>query len=202
MSAKPTLLEISKGVLHLKGVKNATPAKGEPPYWTAGIISKGKYSFQFGKIQIKARFKSAQGAWPALWMLGDKGGWPSNGEIDLMEHLNFDAKIYQTVHSEYTINIDKKNSPKKGGVAPIKKDDWNTYGMEWDADHIHFTVNGKYTHSYPRIPSKGVKQYPFNQPFHLLFSMQIGGKWVGKTNPDHYPAEMLIDWVRVYKKKP
>lgn len=103
------------------------------------------------------------------------------------------------MHSEYTIKVDKTNTPKKGGVVPIKRDDWNTYGCEWDADKIVFTVNGKPTHIYPRMPEKGVKQYPFTQPFYFVLSMQIGGNWVGKAKSDHYPAEMEIDWVRVYK---
>lgn len=201
MSDDPRLLKIKDGVLHLRGIVNDKQDKDSAPYLTAGITSKGKYSFQYGKVQIRARFKSAQGAWPALWMMGDDKGWPANGEIDLMEHLNFDHKIYQTVHSEYTLKIDKTNTPKKGGTAEIKRDDWNTYGCEWNADQIVFIVNDRPAHTYPRLPEKGEKQWTFNQPFYFILSMQIGGKWVngsGPTNPADYPAGMEIDWVRVY----
>lgn len=201
MSDDARLLKISEGVLHLRGIQNKQKGKGASPYLTSGVNSKGKYEFQFGKVQIRAKFKSAQGAWPALWMLGAEKGWPANGEMDLMEHLNFDRKIYQTVHSEYTIKVDKTNTPQKGAVASIKRDDWNTYGCEWDADKVVFTVNEKPTHSYPRVPEKGAKQYPFTQPFYFVLSMQIGGKWVGKAKPEHYPAEMQVDWIRVYQKK-
>jgi beta-glucanase (GH16 family) len=173
------------------------------PYLTAGITSKGKFAFRHGKVQIRARFKSAQGAWPALWMLGKEKGWPANGEIDLMEHLNFDEIVYQTVHSEYTLHIDKTNTPKKGATAGINRDEWNTYGCEWDADRIVFTVNGKPTHTYPRVPSKGEQQWPFDQPFYFILSMQIGGNWVnrsGPTNPAHYPASLQVDWIRVHQR--
>ena len=200
MSDDPRLLKVKGGVLHLRGIVN-DQKDDTAPYLTAGATSKEKYTFLYGKVQIRARFKSAQGAWPALWMMGIKKGWPANGEVDLMEHLNFDDKIYQTVHSEYSIKIDKTNTPKKGSTAKIKRNDWNTYGCEWDVDKIVFTVNSKPTHTYPRIPSKGDKQWPFNQPFYFILSMQIGGKWVngsGPTNPAHYPAGMEIDWVRVY----
>ncbi|VGO19343.1 Keratan-sulfate endo-1,4-beta-galactosidase [Pontiella sulfatireligans] len=204
MSDDPRLLEIDDSKLHLHGIANDARVEDPAPYLTAGITSKGKFSVQYGKVQIRARFKSAQGAWPALWMLGVEGQWPANGEIDLMEHLNFDQKIYQTVHSEYTVKFDKTNTPKSGGTAAIKRDDWNTYGCEWDADQIVFTVNGKLTHIYPRVPSAGDKQWPFDQPFYFIFSMQIGGKWVngsGATNPEHYPASMSVDWVRVYEQQ-
>lgn len=129
--------------------------------------------------------------------------WPAKGEIDLMEHLNFDDKVYQTVHSEFTLKIDKKNRPRKGSTSPINRDEWNTYGCERDADKIVLTVNGEPTHTYPRVPEKGDKQWPFDDPFYFVLSMQIGGKWVNKsisTNPDHYPANMEVDWVRVYSR--
>lgn len=202
MSDDPRLLKVKDGVLHLRGIVNDRK-DDKAPYLTAGLTSKGKFSFHYGKVQIKARFKSAQGAWPALWMMGETKGWPANGEIDLMEHLNFDTKVHQTVHSEYTVKL-KGKKPRQSGTAKIRRDDWNTYGCEWDADKIVFTVNGKPTFTYPRVPEKCEKQWPFNQPFYLLLSMQIGGKWVngsGPTNPKHYPAGMEIDWIRVYKRK-
>ncbi|MFC4991777.1 glycoside hydrolase family 16 protein [Rubritalea tangerina] len=206
MSNDPRLIEVSKGTLKLKGIVN--DKKNDPaPFLTAGLTSKGKFNFQYGKIQIRARFKSAQGAWPALWMLGEKGQWPNNGEIDLMEHLNFDDKVYQTLHSHFTQNtpFDKDAHPNKGSTTKIDKDAWNTYGCEWDADKVTFTVNGKPSHSYPRRPELGDSQYPFQQPFYLILSMQIGGKWVnspdrGPSNPAHYPAHLEVDWIRVFKK--
>ena len=106
MSDDSRLLKVETGALHLSGIVN-DKKDDTAPYLTAGVTSKGKYAFTYGKVQIRARFKSAQGAWPALWMLGAEGGWPANGEIDLMEHLNFDEIVYQTVHSEYTVKIDK-----------------------------------------------------------------------------------------------
>jgi beta-glucanase (GH16 family) len=204
MSDDPRLLKIENGVLYLLGIANDTG--DAPPYLTAGLNSKGKFDFKYGKVQIRARFKNAQGAWPALWMLGAEERWPACGEIDLMEHLNFDDKVYQTVNSEYTLKIDKTNDPKKGGTAKINRDGWNTYGCEWDANKIVFTVNDEPTHTYPRVPEKGAEQWPFDQPFYLILSMQIGGKWVngsGPTNPEHYPAWLAVDWVRVYgRRKP
>lgn len=207
MSDAAELLKVGDGRLHLIGVENKDRSVDKAPFLTAGVNSKGKFAFKYGKVQIRARFKSAQGAWPALWMLGAESQWPANGEIDLMEHLNFDHKIYQTVHSEYTQKLLKEKKPQipsKGRTAKINRDGWNTYGCEWDADKITLTVNGKPTLTYPRVPEKGEKQWPFRQPFYLLLTMQIGGGWVngtGPTNPAHYPAGMEVDWVRVWKKK-
>lgn len=203
-SNDPHLIKLDHGVLRLRGIVNDDTANDPAPYLTGAILSKTKFSYQYGKVQIRARFKCAQGAWPALWMMGEEKGWPACVEIDLMEHLNFDDIVYQTVHSEYTRSIDKTNTPKHGSTAKINRDEWNTYGCEWDADKIVFTVNGEATFAYPRVSEKGEKQWPFKQPFYFLFSMQIGGDWVNArgekpTLPEHYPAYMEIDWVRVYK---
>lgn len=198
MSKDPRVYAVKSGRLHLSGFVNDAKDRERTEFLTGGVVSKGKFQFHHGKIEIRARFKSAKGAWPALWMLGVDGGWPKNGEIDLMEHLNFDDVVHQTVHSDYTVNLDKTNTPPKGGTAPIKKDDFNTYGAEWDSDKIVFSVNGKPTFSYPRLPEKGAAQWPFDQPFYIIMSMQIGGKWVGAPDRKDYPAGMEVDWVRVY----
>jgi beta-glucanase (GH16 family) len=203
MTSDPRCFRIGGGTLQLIGIVNTDTAKDASPFLTGGITSKGKFEFEYGKVEIRARFKSARGAWPALWMLGSEGGWPRNGEIDLMEHLNFDDKVYQTIHSGYTHSPEgKRQGPLKGTTAPIDRDEWNTYGAEWDAEKIVFTVNGKPTMTYPKVPEKGAEQWPFSQPFYFIFSMQIGGNWVGKADPKDYPAHLEIDWVRVYRKEP
>lgn len=74
-------------------------------YKTGGVQSLGKAEFQYGKIEICARFtKTAKGGWPAIWMMPAKpvySGWPACGEIDIMEQLNHDGIVYQTIHSHY-----------------------------------------------------------------------------------------------------
>jgi hypothetical protein len=42
---------------------------------------------------------------------------------------------------------------------------------------------------------------PFDQPFYLVLNVAVGGRFVGK--PDRttvFPAEMVVDYVRVYHK--
>jgi beta-glucanase (GH16 family) len=201
MTRDPRCFEIGGGTLKLIGIVNPDTSKDKSAFLTGGITSKGKFAFHHGRVLVRARFKSAKGAWPAIWMMGEKGRWPRNGEIDLMEHLNFDDKVYQTIHSYYANEVDKsRKNPPKGTTTPIQRDDYHTYGADWDDQKIVFTVNGKPTLTYPRVPEKGPDQWPFNQPFYLILSMQIEGKWVGKADPEHYPAHMEIDWVRVYQK--
>ncbi len=200
MSKREDLYELKNGYLRLTGVVNKDQSKDKVPFLTAGVTSKGKFDFKYGKIEIRAKFKSAQGAWPALWMLGAEKSWPKNGEIDLMEHLNYQDQVYQTVHSSYTVSKGGKGKPQSSVKAKIDREKFNTYGAEWDKDKVVFLVNGKVTMTYPRLSDKGEQQFPFDQPFYIILSMQIEGDWVGKADPKQYPAWMDVDWVRVWQK--
>jgi hypothetical protein len=117
-----------------------------------------------------------------------------------MERLNFDDFAYQTVHSYYTYTLGIGNNPPQGSVAPIKKDDFNVYGVDFYPDSLVFHINGKRTFAYPRIETDKPGQFPFNIPQYLLIDMQLGGEWVGRVNPDDLPVSMEVDWVRHYQK--
>lgn len=202
MSNDKDVIHIKKGKLHLRGIKNPDRKKDTVKYITGGLDSKGKFNFKYGKIEIRAKLENAQGAWPAIWMLpnGAKyGKYPRNGEIDLMERLNSDEKIYQTVHSYYTLELKEKTNPKSGVIIPAKPTQYNVYGLEWFPDKLVYTLNGKETFTYPKLDNVDKSQWPFDQPFYLILSMQLEGTWVGKADPKDLPVQMIIDWVKVYK---
>lgn len=201
MSDDPSLFSVRNGNLILRGKVNKNTKKDPSPYITGGISTHKKFAFCYGKIEIRAKLDSAQGAWPALWMLPDADGrkWPDDGEIDIMEHLNFDNFAYQTVHTGYTHSPGGKN-PRSGATGPIKRDGYNIYAVEWHPNKLVFLINGKETFTYPRLPEKEkAGQWPFTKPFYILVDMQLGGSWVGKVNPKDLPVEMWVDWVRVYR---
>lgn len=191
---------VSNGNLTLRGILNTSQSQDTARFLTGGIWTKDKKVFEQGKVEIRAKLESAQGAWPAFWMLGANGKYPANGEIDIMEHLNFDTIVYQTVHSEYTLKHGIKDNPRSGTIGTINPAEYNTYGVELSADSVVFSVNGKNTLSYPKIATDKSGQYPFGNPMYLLIDMQLGGSWVGAVDPSQLPVEMQIDWVRFYQK--
>lgn len=202
MSHHPDCYSLSDGKLFLRGIKNPDTTADARPFITGGIYSKGKFAFQYGKIEIRAKLGSAQGAWPAMWMLaetGKYGKYPRNGEIDIMEHLNFDNIIYQTTHSYYTLKLKQDKNPPHGGTAKLNTDDFNTFGLEWYPDKLVFTLNGEETFRYPRVQNVDPTQWPYDQPFYILIDQQLGGNWVGEVDIDQLPVEMIVDWVRVYQ---
>lgn len=193
---------VKDGHLYLKGIQNLDTTHEKRPYLTGGIWSKGKFAFQYGKVEIRAKLGTAQGAWPAMWMLAEKdkyGSYPRNGEIDIMEHLNFDSIIYQTTHSYYTLELKQDNNPPHYGTAKMKVNEFNVFGLEWYPDKLVFTLNGERTFTYPRVLTVDKTQWPYDQPFFILIDQQLGGNWVGKIRSEHLPVEMVVDWVKVYQ---
>lgn len=203
MTNDPICYDYIDGKIHLKGINNPNTAKDPRPFLTGGIYTKGKFSFQYGKVEIRAKLESAQGAWPAMWMLAQNnkyGAYPKNGEIDIMEHLNFEDIIYQTTHSYYTLELKEKDNPPHHGTVKFDRNEFNVFGLEWYPDRLDFTLNGKVTFTYPKVEGVDPSQWPYDQPFYIMIDQQLGGSWVGEVNPDDLPVDMIVDYVKVYQK--
>jgi beta-glucanase (GH16 family) len=198
MSDYEPLYSVTDGKLILRGLVNHDQSTDPVPFITGGVYTRDKKLFTYGRLEIKAKLHGATGAWPAIWMLPQVGGWPDGGEIDIMERHNYDNIVGQTVHTYYTHTLNIKEPPQSA-PAPIDPDDYNVYSVEIYPNGLRFYVNDYHTLTYPRIDTAAEnKQYPFGLPFYLLIDMQLGG-WVGEVNPDELPVEMWIDWVRYYQ---
>ncbi|MDR1860597.1 MAG: fibronectin type III domain-containing protein [Bacteroidales bacterium] len=210
MSERDELFDVRDGNLILRGMKNTFDPTDERPYLTGGVETNTLQGFQQGRLEICAKLGCAQGAWPAIWMMPYAGtttyGWPRCGEIDIMEHINFNTDVYQSLHSHYIDEV-KATSPKSSATVSsvlFKRDDYNIFAVELYHDSLRFFVNGSKTLTYPRIDTKEEGQFPFDDyPFYLMLDMQLGGSWVGEVNLAHLPVpvEMYIDWVRFYKQE-
>ena len=200
MSTDDRLFRVHRGRLTLYGLVNDYLPEDTAHYLTGGVYTRGRVLFQRGRIDIRLRMDDASGAWPAAWLLPE-GRWPHDGEIDIMERLNYDAIAYQTVHS-YTTEYDTagRQSQIWGITAPIKKGKWNVYSVELYEDSMRFFINDHHTFTYRKQSEMGTEQYPYDRPMYLLLDMQLGGHWVGCVNPRELPYRYQIDYVRFYKK--
>lgn len=199
MSKREDLVAVSGGQLHLHGVKNEDLVQDRRLMLTGGVFTKGRFAMKYGKVEVRCRLETQKGAWPAIWMMPENCSsvkWPECGEIDIMERLNFDNFVYQTVHSAWT----KKNpdNPPYSGKGKIDPDGWNVFGLEWTPEAIVWTVNGEVTHSYRKVGDDPLR-YPWTTPFFLMIDMQLGGEWVGRVDMHTLPVSMHIDWVKFYE---
>ena len=193
------------GNLILRGIVNDDRQADTAAYLTGGLVTQGKKPLSPGRIEVRARLHAARGAWPAIWLLpyDPQSRWPKGGEIDIMERLNNDSFVYQTVHSYYTYVLGKKDNPVNFGTIGFNPEEFNVFGVDILQDSVVFHVNGVRNFAYPRVKEipDSLGQFPYHQPMYLLIDMQLGGSWVGETDPEDLPVEMEVDWVRHYIKK-
>ena len=208
MSDREDLVQVRDGTLVMSGVANSDTNADPRPFLTGGVRSNGKGLMQLGKAEMRVRFEDQKGAWPALWMLGDVPDaqgrrWPWNGEIDIVERLNSDPFMYQTVHTGWTyVHKHKDDPPHAAFKVPIRQGGWNVYGLEITPDALIWYVNGTETFRYPRTQESGSEQWPFVVPMHFLMDMQLGGNWAGEVDASTLPVRMYVDWIRVWGEKP
>lgn len=178
----------------LKIILKAESFSGSP-YTSARLLSRGKYSFKYGRVEARAKLPAGGGTWPAIWMLGDNfssAGWPACGEIDIMEHVgNQLNKIYGTLHYP-----GRSGGNADGGTIMISNatTDFHKYTMEWNAGSIRFFVDDQPFHNYVNTSSS-----PFNQNFFLILNVAMGGNFGGTVDPAFTSGAMEIDYIRVYQ---
>ena len=165
-----------------------------------GIFTDKTFSFRYGYVEVRARFDCADGVWPAIWLLPKSGGWPNGGEIDIMEHLNHQKHVWQTIHLLRNSGSGDASTTVKPQPAINDVTAWHTYGVEWAPGRITFYVDDKKTGTFTR---DGFKHWPFDREveFYLLIDQQIGGNWPGQAKPAQLKAKSAdfdIDYVRVY----
>lgn len=202
MSSLDSLVKVKGGVVELWGINTPEGYTDSLKFLTGGLDSRGLRAIRNGRIDVRARLDQAQGFWPAIWMMPESNlPWPEAGEIDIMEHLNFDDYIYQTVHSGH---IEGLRQPKTQHDHKEKVDVrvFNIYSVEITPNEIIYYINNRRTFSYPRLEPEPEGQYPFDDyEYYMLLSAQLGGHWIGPIEAEQLPVKMEVDYVRFYERK-
>lgn len=170
-------------------------------YTSARLVTKGKASWQYGKIEVRARLPKGTGTWPAIWMLATKDPmhWPDDGEIDIMEHVGFhQGYIHGSVHCKkynHVIHTQKTDTV----IVKDCSEKFHVYSLEWTADSIKIAVDGQVYFSFANEHSYDA--WPFDNNMHLLLNQTVGGDWGGAKGIDQdiWPQRMEVDYVRVYQ---
>jgi beta-glucanase (GH16 family) len=192
------------------------------PFTSARLSTKGKGDWTYGRFEIRARPPTGQGTWSAAWMLPTDevyGPWALSGEIDIMELVNqgtackecksrIEDRVIGTIHfgGEWPRNKYKGEH----ATLPPSTDGFHIYAVEWEQGEIRWYVDGQ---NYLTLNQKDWKakalfskmpeSAPFDQRFHMLLNLAIGGNLAESTNEGGvdltgFPKTLEIDWVRVY----
>lgn len=191
------------GCLLLKGIVNPDTESDPQTYICGGIKTSNKVAFGPSEsdsspvsIQVKARLgDGATGAWPAIWMMPFESGkpWPACGEIDIMERLNHEKQIYQTVHSA------AGSFSKTSYFDPTQ---FHVFEVQLWPDEVKYYLDHQLTYTYKKEASANPEvQFPYFKQWYLIIDMQLGGSWVGEVDGSQLPVEMEVDWVKYYRFK-
>ena len=181
---------------------------GGNDYTSARLISRGKGDWQYGRFEIRARLPEGRGTWPAIWMMPsdwefEMGGWPDVGEIDIMEHVGHDPGLVHA--SAHSAAHQWQNGTQRTGSVRVEDaaHAFHTYGLEWTAEHIRASVDGRFYFTYTN-DGEGPRSWPFDKPFYLIMNIAVGGAWGGMAGVDttSFPQSMEVDYVRVYRRLP
>ena len=179
-------------------------------YSSARLVTKGRGDWLYGRVEARARLPSGRGTWPAIWMLPTEwryGGWPESGEIDIMEHVGFNPDVVlSTVHTG-AYNHVQGTQVGDSLVVPTARTDFHVYAIEWTPRDIRAYIDDTHFFTFPNErltdPFATHMEWPFDQPFHLVMNVAVGGNWGGAhgVDPDIWPQRMEVDYVRVYERE-
>lgn len=174
-------------------------------YSSARINTYGKFSYTYGRLDVRAKLPTGKGSWPAIWLLPDslrKGetAWPRSGEIDVMEHVGKNENnVHVSLHSE-NFNHMHQNQPTWDGQIKNVGNEWHIYSVERTEDFISFLIDDVEVYRFNKSDTDGSDDsYPFNKPFYIILNTACGGFWEGTIDKTALPYTFEIDYVRVYE---
>jgi beta-glucanase (GH16 family) len=175
-------------------------------YTSACLLTRGLHSWKYGRFEMRARIDIASGLWPAFWTLGEKGQWPSNGEVDIMEYYRKSllANIATGTGARGKALWYSHRTPidSLGGKEWASR--FHIWRMDWDDTAIRLTVDGEVLQDVPLSKldnGDGSGVNPFRQPHYILLNLALGGDNGGDLAKTAFPCKYEIDYVRVYQKR-
>ena len=167
----------------------------------------------YGRIEARIKMPSGNGIWPAFWLLPattDYGTWASSGEIDILEAKGrLPNRVYGTVHFGQAWPGNKYTGGMYKFPAGETISDYHVYSLEWEPGSLRWLVDGNLYYETRQWWSLGAGESepypypaPYDKPFYILLNLALGGNYDGGVAPEDYslPAQMLVDYVRVYDK--
>ncbi|MEW6566376.1 MAG: glycoside hydrolase family 16 protein [Spirochaetota bacterium] len=187
---------VSNGTLKIKAVKSGSS-------WTsARLKTQGLYSFKYGYIEARIKLPAGTGMWPAFWMLGNNigtVGWPTCGEIDVMEYSPGVVgmyKVFGTVHYPDSNGAHLYTSLGELIDSSVVSA-FHTYGVKWDSTSLTLYIDGKKVGT--TYTKKADTPWPFDQHFFIILNVAMGGNLGGTIPADLTETTMEVDYVRVYQ---
>ncbi|MGB0375659.1 MAG: glycoside hydrolase family 16 protein [Flavobacteriaceae bacterium] len=193
---RPDNVRVRNGFLELTAKREVYQGAN---FTSARIKTQGKFEFTYGRVEVRAKLPQGKGVWPAIWMLGaniNQVGWPSCGEIDIMEYVgNQPDVIHGSIHNDSshgnTVNTRKLQTTNL-------TQEFHIYEVIWQEDKIVFQMDGNQFYTY-QPGNKSPRNWPFDKDQYLLINLAMGGGFGGAIDPTFESGTLQVDYIRVYQ---
>ena len=199
-------VRVENGNLVIEARKDNAAIMGTSREFSSGRVrTKHRGDWKYGRIEIRAKLPSGQGVWPAIWMLPTDdvyGGWARSGEIDIMEMRGQKPNVVLgTLHYGGAWPNNSHSGDEFTLESESFADDFHTFAVDWKEGQIDWLIDGKkYQTQTKWNTTDGEFPAPFDQRFHLLLNVAVGGGFLGPPDDSTtFPQKMLVDYVRVYQ---
>ncbi|HKY52664.1 MAG TPA: glycoside hydrolase family 16 protein [Anaerolineales bacterium] len=198
---RPENVRIENGMLVIEAREEPELIDGRN-YSSARIKTQGLHAWQYGRIEARMKLPYGQGIWPAFWMLGEninKVGWPTSGEIDILEFIGREPdQIYATVHAPGYSGGNGVGSSLVVSADSLKND-FHIYAIEWEENEIRWYFDDQ--QYFKLTPDEVPNTWVFDHPFFIILNLAVGGRWPGYPDKTTvFPQFLYVDYVRVYQK--
>ena len=198
-TSRPENIRVKNGMLEIEALKEKYENN---EYTSARIMSKGKKTFTYGKMEARIKFPGGKGTWPAFWMMPvNFRSWPADGEIDIMEEVGYHPDyVSSSLHANAHVHSNGTQVTHEM-YCPGAEGEFHKYAIEWTHDKITTFVDGKVQLTYNNR-GLGRDDWPYDDPFYVILNLAWGGAWGGLQGVDEsaLPVTMEVDYVRVFQK--
>jgi beta-glucanase (GH16 family) len=176
-------------------------------YTSARLSTRGIFTQAYGRFEARMRVPSGQGLWPAFWLLGanlGEVGWPSAGEIDIMETIGREPTLaHGTIHGPGFSGGNAIGAPVSLPDNAAFAADFHTFAIEWQENEIRWYLDDVLYQTRGPKDMPGIGRWVFDHPAFMILNLAVGGKWPGRPDASTvFPANLLVDYVRVYRQNP
>ncbi len=192
---------------HVSGNEDWRKNREYAEYTSSSLLTRGLHSWMYGRFEMCARIDTRPGLWPAFWTLGIGGGWPHNGEIDIMEYYDDmilaniawgGEKRRQPVWDTFKLPLDSLLKTDSSW-----SDEFHVWRMDWDNESIRLYLDDKLMNTADLAVTFNRDEEgknPFHQPHYIIINLAVGGTSGGDPSHTEFPAYYKIDYIRVYQK--
>lgn len=201
---RPENVIVSDGQLILRAKQESvTGHEGRIYDYTSGMVTSGRhysertgtdrFATTYGYFEIRAKVPAGKGLWSAFWLL--PSSQKSKPEIDVMEVLGHATDVLE-MHAHYLDADGASQNPGSEVRVPDMSKEFHTFGLDWRRDAIVWYFNGEEKWRY------SVAEHISKEPMYILLNLAVGGEWPGSPEAStRFPADYIIDYVRVWKRR-